>query len=121
MKRPILQSFGCAFRGFWIALKTERNLKIHVAALLVAVGVGIYLGLTAVEWGLIILSIGVVLASELFNTAMEKICDEASQGKHTEWIRNCKDISAAAVLITAITAVIIGTIILIVPLLHRIF
>jgi diacylglycerol kinase (ATP) len=121
MKRPILTSFGCAFRGFGVALKTERNLKIHVIAGLVAIGVGLYLGLTAVEWSLVIFAIGLVLAAELFNTAMEKICDEASHGNRTEWIRNCKDISAAAVLLTAITALIVGIIVLVIPLFQRWF
>jgi diacylglycerol kinase (ATP) len=121
MKRPILTSFGCAFRGFWVALKTERNLKIQVVAGLVAIGVGFYLGLTAVEWGLVIFAVGLVLAAELFNTAMEKVCDQASHGSQIEWIKNCKDISAAAVLLAAITALIIGIIILIIPLFQRWF
>jgi diacylglycerol kinase len=120
-KRPLYKSIGYALNGFWTALKKERNLKIHVAAMLAAVGAGIYLGLTAVEWGLIIIAIMSVLAAELFNTALEHICDEASGGKHSEGVKNCKDISAAAVLVTAAGALIIGVIILIIPLVQKIF
>jgi diacylglycerol kinase len=121
MKMPLHKSFGCAFRGFWIAFKSERNLKIHAAALAVAVGVGIYLGLSVVEWGLVIFAIGSVFSAELFNTAMEKLWDETSEGKQSDSIRICKDISAAAVLVSAITALVIGIIVLIIPFFQRIF
>ena len=82
---------------------------------------GIYLDLPAAEWGLVIFAIGFVFATELFNTAIEKICDEASNGKVNAGIRNCKDIAAAAVLISAVTALIIGIIILIIPFFERVF
>jgi len=120
-KKPLYKSIGYALRGFWAALKKERNLKIHMVFALVAVGVGIYLGMTAVEWGLVIFAIASVLSAELFNTAMEQICDEASGGKHSETVKNCKDISAAAVLVTAVTALVIGIIILVIPLIKKIF
>ncbi len=121
MKKPLLKSFKCAFRGLWVALKTERNLKIHAVAVVVAVGLGIYLGLSVVEWGLIVFAIGFVLAAELINTSLEIICDEATGGKIADGIRNCKDIAAAAVLVAAATALIIGIIILIVPLFQKLF
>jgi diacylglycerol kinase len=121
MKKPLYKSFAYAFRGLWIALRTERNLKIHAAILVVAVGLGIYLGLTAVEWELVVFAMGFVVASELFNTAMEIICDEAVGGKITHGVRNCKDIAAAAVLVATITAVVIGIVILVIPLVQRWF
>jgi diacylglycerol kinase len=121
MKKPLYKSFGYAFRGLWTALKTERNMRIHAAAGLIAVGVGIYLGLTVVEWCLVVLAIGLVLAAELFNTAMERACDDSNGGKHSEGIRACKDISAAAVLITAIAALVIGIIVLIIPFFQKVF
>jgi diacylglycerol kinase (ATP) len=119
--RPLYKSIGYALCGFWTALKKERNMKIHAVAALLAVGAGIYLGLTAVEWGLIVLAIGMVLAAELLNTGMEYICDEVTGGRHSEVVKNCKDISAAAVLVTAVAALIIGVIILIIPLVQKIF
>jgi diacylglycerol kinase len=120
-KQPFYKSIGHAVRGFWAALKKERNLKIHVAVLLAAVAAGIYLGLTAVEWGLVIAAIGLVLGAELFNTALERISDETSGGKHSEAVKDCKDISAAAVLVTAVAALVIGVIVLIIPLIQKIF
>jgi diacylglycerol kinase len=121
MKRPLYKSFSCAIRGFLVALKTERNFKIHIAGLVVAVAAGIYLGLSMVEWGLIIFALGFVLTSELLNTAVEKIGDETSGGKHSNIIKDCKDMSAAAVLIAAFTALVIGVIVLIIPIFQKVF
>lgn len=89
--------------------------------MVVAVGVGIYLGLSVIEWALVLLSIGFVITSELFNTAVEKICDEQSGGNKNEFVRHCKDIAAGAVLIAAVTALAVGIIIIIIPLFQRIF
>jgi undecaprenol kinase len=121
MKMPFYKSIGCALRGFWIAFKSERNLKIQLPAALVAIGVGIYLGLTTVEWGLVIFAIGFVFTTELFNTAIEKTCDETCGGKISGGIRNCKDIAAAGVLVSAVAAIIIGIIVLIIPFFQRVF
>jgi diacylglycerol kinase len=121
MKKTIYKSFGYALQGFWVALKTERNLKIHLAAVIAAVGVGIYLGLPAVEWCLVVFAIGFVLTSELFNTAVEKYGDKVSGGKYDDFIKMSKDISAAAVLVAAVTALIIGTIILVIPFFQKMF
>jgi diacylglycerol kinase len=74
-----------------------------------------------VEWGLVVTAIGLVLGAELFNTALERICDETSGGKHSEGVKDCKDISAAAVLVTALAALVIGIVILIIPLIQKIF
>ena len=120
MKKPLYKSFYCAFQGLWVALKTERNLKIDLTGAVLAAAAGIYLGLTAVEWGLVIFSIGFVLGAELFNTALEHLCDEASGKKPSDGIRICKDIAAAASLTAAATALATGIIILIIPLVQRI-
>jgi diacylglycerol kinase len=121
MKRPFTQSLACALRGIWAAVKTERNIKIDLAAVVVTVGLGLYLGLSAVEWCLIVFAIGFVIAAELFNTALERMCDEATSGKISDGMRNCKDIAAAAVLISAVTALVIGIIVLIVPFFQKYF
>jgi diacylglycerol kinase len=121
MKRPIKQSLACALRGIWVAVKTERNIKIDLAAVVVTVGLGIYLGLSTTEWCLIVFAIGFVIAAELLNTALERMCDETTSGKISDGMRNCKDIAAAAVLIAAMTALVIGIIILAIPFVERVF
>jgi diacylglycerol kinase len=119
MKRPLLQSFACAFRGIYIAMATERNFKIHLVAAVIAIAIGIYLGLSALAWCLIIFAIGLVLAAECLNTAMEHMCDAISGGEKSTVIRNAKDIAAGAVWLAAIAALVIGIIILIVPLIQK--
>jgi diacylglycerol kinase len=119
MKRPLLQSFANAFRGIYIAMATERNFKIHLAAVVIAAALGIYLGLSAISWCLVVLAIGMVLAAECLNTALERMCDEISGGEKSEAIRNAKDIAAGGVWLAAIAALVIGIVILIVPLIQK--
>ncbi len=114
-----IKGFAYAFRGIWITFKSERNFKIHTVALCLVVAMGLYLHLSALEWGLTIFAIGFVLVAELFNTAIERIGDEVASGKVNSFVRNIKDISAAAVLLSALTALIIGIIILFIPLIQK--
>jgi diacylglycerol kinase len=119
MKRPLIQSFASAFRGIFIAMATERNFKIHLVAAVIAVALGIYLGLSTVSWCLIVFAISLVLMAECMNTALERMCDYISGGEKSDVIRNAKDIAAGAVWLAAIAALIIGIIVLIIPLIHR--
>jgi|WetSurMetagenome_2_1015567.scaffolds.fasta_scaffold50355_3 diacylglycerol kinase len=114
-----IKSFACAFRGIWITFKTQRNFKIHVVALCLVVGLGVYLGLSALAWGIVIFALGFVLVSELFNTAIERLGDKAADGKISRTIGNAKDIAAAAVLLSALTALAIGIIFLFIPLVQK--
>jgi diacylglycerol kinase len=116
-----LKSLACALRGFWTAFKSERNLKIHTVALCLVIALGIYLSLDALEWGLIIFALGFVFVTELINTAIERIGDKAANGKMSHTIGSAKDISAAAVLISALTALAIGIIFLFIPFFQKIF
>lgn len=120
MKRTLPRSFANACRGLIFTFKTERNFRIHVIGLCFAVALGFILGLSAVDWCLVAFAIGFVLVSELFNTALERWCDNAAGGQQNDFIRHAKDVSSAAVLISAIIALVIGVLILIVPLIQRI-
>ena len=117
--KSFIMGFAYAFRGIYITFKSERNFKIHTVALCLAVALGLYLDLSILEWGLIIFAIGFVLVAELFNTAIERLGDEAADGKLNQKIRNVKDISAAAVLLSALTSLVIGIIVLFIPFIHR--
>ena len=118
MKR-FVKSLGHAFDGIRSALKTERNLRIHLLLSLVAVAIGIYTGITAVTWSLVIFAIGFVIASELFNTAVERLGDEAADGKENQTVKAAKDVAAAGVLVSALTAFVMGLLILIVPFINK--
>jgi diacylglycerol kinase (ATP) len=87
----------------------------------IAIIIGLYLKLPLQVWGLVIFSIGLVLAAELFNTAIERLGDETANGKQKQLIKKAKDTSAAAVLISALTAFVIGILFLFIPFVQRIF
>jgi len=114
MKR-FLKSVTYAINGLLSALKTERNLRIDIAAMLIAIAFGFYLKLSIITWGLIILVIGFVLVAELFNTAIERLGDEAANGVQKQLIKRAKDIAAAGVLLSALTALILGILFLVIP------
>lgn len=110
--KKLINSFKYAIDGFISSFKTERNMKIHVLAMIVVVALGLFLKLDKIEWSIIIIAIVTVISAELFNTAIETIVDMITPEKNDK-AKLAKDISAAAVLILAIGAAIVGAIIFI--------
>ncbi len=111
MKRKTLkESFSCALSGLRFVLSNERNMKIHIAAALIATGLGFIMGISRVEWGLLSITIFMVLAAESANTALEKAVDLVTAEYHP-LARTAKNVAAGAVLLSAINAVIIAFII----------
>jgi undecaprenol kinase len=117
--KTLVRSFAYAFAGIHAALKSEQNLRIHALGLAVAVLLGVYLGISPASWALVVFAIGAVLSAELFNTAIERLSDEVSGGKYSRVVKEAKDMSAAAVLLSAVAAAIIGVLVLVLPLLQR--
>lgn len=107
-----IKSFGFAFKGISTLIKTQENAIIHVIAMCIVIIAGIFLGLSALEWLSIILTCSMVLAAEAFNTAIEFVVDLVSPDYHP-LAGKAKDVAAAAVLITAIGAIVVGFIIFI--------
>jgi diacylglycerol kinase (ATP) len=118
--RNIIESFRFAFAGLWYALRTQRNTRIHLIIAAAVVGVGIWLHLSLTEWAVLTLTIGFVLVSEMLNTVAETLVDLVSPGYHP-LAKTVKDVTAGAVLITAIISVIVGLLILGPPLWARVF
>ena len=110
--KKLINSFKYAIEGIWKSFKTERNMKIHVLAMLIVVALGIFLKLNKIEWCIIAIAIVIVLSAELFNTAIETVVDMISPEKN-EKAKLVKDIAAASVLVLAMGAVIVGAIIFI--------
>lgn len=102
-----LKSFTYAFNGLRVMLKNEHNFRIHCFATVCAVTTGIIFNLSALEWAAIVFAIVLVVAGETFNSAVERLCDFVQPGRD-ERIGIIKDMSAGAVLLCAIAAVIIG-------------
>lgn len=109
-QQSLRRSFRVAWDGLTDALGSDRNLRIHMAATVAVAAAGAWCELTATEWGLIVLSIGLVWTAELVNTSIEAVVDLASP-EHHELARLAKDVAAAAVLLAAVTAVVIGMIV----------
>ena len=107
-----LRSFGFAFNGLKILFKEEHNARIHLLAAVIVVIAGIYFHISTLEWLVVVFAIGFVITSEIVNTAIENIADFVSPEKH-EKIKKIKDLAAASVLISAITALIVGLIVFI--------
>jgi diacylglycerol kinase (ATP) len=102
-----VESFRCAFRGVWTMLVSQHNAWIHLLATVCACGLGLLLGISSLEWCAIVVAIVMVWAAEALNTAFELLCDVASPEFHP-LIQKGKDVAAAAVLLTAVGAVLIG-------------
>jgi undecaprenol kinase/diacylglycerol kinase (ATP) len=107
-----LNSFKYAFNGLKILLKEEANARIHLFATICVLIAGFFFEINRVEWITVVFAIGLVLTTETINTAIENISNFISPEKH-EKIKRIKDLSAAAVLIAAITALTIGLIVFI--------
>lgn len=105
----LIKSFKYAFIGIFTALKTERNLLIHITIMTLVIIFGIIFKLGLLEWFILIILFIIVISAELFNTAIELVVDLASPEKHP-LAKKAKDIAAGAVLVTAIGAAIIGII-----------
>ena len=108
--RDRLRSFKYAFRGALLLLSQEHNTWIHLTCAILAVGFGFHFGISQSEWFAVIISIGMVLSAEAFNTAIERIADYIQPDKDPN-IALIKDMAAGAVLFTAISAFIVGVII----------
>lgn len=103
-------SFKYAFQGIVSALKQEPNLKFHFLAGLVVIIISLLLKISTIDWIIIIILIGFVIAIELTNTAIEAVVDQFVETNHPG-AKLAKDISAGAVLVAALAAAIIGILI----------
>lgn len=104
------QKFLNAFRGIYVCFKATRLISVHLMAALTAIVLGFYFHISSIEWALIIFIIGLVFITETFNTAIEIDIDLTSPEYHP-YAKDTKDVAAAAVLLSAFTAVVVGLII----------
>ncbi len=113
-------SFKNAFEGLVWAFRTQPNFKIHTSCALIAVGIGWYVKLSLFEWVLLTFVIVWGISAELINTALESVVDLIT----TEWrleAKIAKDVSAGAMLIVAIGAIIFALFLLIPKLVQKLF
>ena len=108
--KKLLRSFGYAFRGIGWAIRTQRNMRIHLVATAYVLLFGWIMWIAPVNLCLEILCCMAVISLELVNSALEQICDGITK-EQKPWIRDAKDAAAGAVLITAIGSVIVALVI----------
>ena len=99
-----IKSFRAAFCGLICPLKTESHLRFHLVAAVWVVAFSVLYGLSAAEWTAVILIIAAVIAAELFNTAVESLCDRVTKERDS-YIKIAKDACAAGVLVLCAAAV----------------
>jgi len=104
------KSFTFAFRGIGLLFRTQHNSWVQLFFTFLIVFLGVFFGISSTEWIFIVLSIGLVLSAEAFNTAFEFDIDLTSPTYHP-YARDTKDVAAGAVLITTTMAIIVGLII----------
>jgi diacylglycerol kinase len=110
--RQRLKSFRFAFAGLSTFFFAEHNARVHAAATAAVIILGFLFNISNAEWLIVIIVTAMVWAAEIFNTVVEKIMDHVTPGYHPQ-VKIIKDLSAAAVLVTAIAALIAGLIIFI--------
>jgi diacylglycerol kinase len=107
-----MKTFKHAITGIINVIRRERNFRIHLAAAVLVIPAGLYFSLEANEWLVITLTIAIVFALEMINSALEYLCDHVSPA-YNKTVKSVKDAAAGAVLITAIGALVIAGIIFI--------
>ncbi len=112
-------SFRYAFSGWWFVIRTQKNAWIHTMVSVPVILVSLWLRLDARDWAIIIIAIAMVWAAEFINTSLEALADLASQHEQSQLAKVGKDVGAAAVLIAAASAALIGFLILGPPLWQR--
>jgi len=105
-----LKSVAYALQGVAQLVRTQPNARVHLLATVLVCAAGFYFGLGRMEWLWLIVAIVLVWSAEAFNTALEQLADAVHPEQHPG-IGRAKDVAAAAVLIAAIGAAIIGVLV----------
>ena len=106
-----VDAFKHAFNGLYILFTEEPNSIIQALLTVAALLMGYFLRISSIEWIVLSIVIGMVFATEAINSAIENLADFACNKRIEESIKKTKDLSAAAVLFSAIAALIAGLII----------
>ncbi len=116
--RNYFDFLGYAWQGIRYAVHYHTSFRIQMFVGLLAVGLGLWLQISRIEWLLLLVVIFTVLAAELLNTAVETTLDYMTEEHHFD-VKVAKDIAAGGVLLTAIGAILIGVIIFLPHLVRR--
>ena len=112
-------SFRYAYHGLVALFRTEHNAWIHAGLTAAALLLSVYFRIEKTEWMMLIFAATIVWVTEIINTALEKTMDFISIEKHPQ-IKLVKDLAAAAVLLSAVAAFLIGTFIFLPKLINHV-
>lgn len=107
-----IKSFSYAFAGLKVLFREEHNSWIHAVAAVLAVAMGFLFRISPMEWIAVVIVIGMVFAAEIINSSIERTADFI-KAERDDRKRDIKDLGAAAVLVCAIAAAVVGIIIFI--------
>ena len=124
--RPVWRSgfwrgFGYAFEGIFYTLRTQRNMLVHLALGLAAVGLALWLGLSGPEWAGLLVMMALVYCLEMLNTVVEAVVDLVTDHRYHPLAKVAKDVAAGAVLVASLFAVLVGAILFLPRLLPILF
>lgn len=111
------RSFRYSFQGLSYAARNEQSILVMIIALILTLVFGIFLNISLLEWFFILVAIGLVLGTELLNTAIEATIDLISPNYHP-LARIAKDTASASVFIYSFIAFIIGCLVFIPKFIH---
>ena len=111
--RDLLSSLDFAITGIFTAFKEERNMRKHTVTSLLVVLAGFVFQVSKIEWLFLLLSIFLVIAFEILNSAIENVVDLASHYHFSMLAKKAKDMAAGAVLVVSLFAAVTGLIIFI--------
>ena len=103
-------TFKNARKGFRLVLKSELNIRIHVAIATLVIFLALFLKFSALEFCILLFVIGLVIVAEMLNTAIEFTLDSIYHNRYSRMVGMAKDISAGAVMFATIISVLVGII-----------
>ena len=118
--KNFFESLKCAFNGIKYIFSSQRNIYIQIIIAIIIVIMGFFFKISNVEWLILCLTISLVLFAEFVNTAIETAVDLVTE-EYNEKAKIAKDVSAGAVLITALSSIIVGLIIFTEKIINIIF
>lgn len=104
-------TFKNARKGMRLAIRSERNIRVHLATALFVMLLGVFLGLDSVKICILLLTVAMVVSMEMINSAIEFSLDAVFHNRYSKLVGMAKDISAGAVMFVTIVAVVIGCLI----------
>lgn len=105
--RSWVAKFHDAFRGIYIGVQAQSSFAVHLIASVLVIALAAYLAVDIIRWSLLLLCIALVLAAELFNSAIEWLA-KGIDHRENENLRNALDVASGAVLVTSIGAATVG-------------